>query len=715
MSMKQTDFFEYGAFHNENDTDNPAIHAHIDGTLNAKTLIYGDDTDYFRISLADALTYIGGRTIPGTYRKGYNFNTDSFCFTNDAVSISEEYYTTLFENGPGKTIHDLYEENEINYSTKTLKPHGVCFGISYATAALNNHMPDADTLIHNLAKTDMISIGGLSISLFDYIKYAHIYWHSAEHYYSEYETDAELKTLYNKVKEYTDSGLLGVTIYLANNNDELYHEVLAVGYDGNDILIDDPNNPNPDVPCRLKIENGAWAYEDSRWSSDDSFIQDYSTDYYEPYQFLSTGSSTVRNTDLNETYIEGINKLSTRHTLAYINAANYSETSGNWVNIDGQYDSLNSGTYSGNAYWVLDSDTVDISNINGTDNTILVAGDDTRIIIECDDVTNLSAKINEDTQSVDIQSKKGEDFTISFETVNNDTDVSAVVSGETSGENVKVESISDGLSVEGLQNVSVAILHDNQQVNKIDTSKSGTDFEIKYDKTGKTAKSSVAAAPGAFKKVSGKWKYYINDRLQSSMTGMVKGTINGKTAWYYIKKGVYTKATGITQKADGSSSKWYFVKNGKYTKATGIAQRADKSNKKWYFVKKGVYTKATGIAQKADGSSKKWYFVKKGVYTKATGIAKKAGSSSNKWYFVRKGIYTKATGIAKKADGSSKTWFYVKNGVYKKATTVARKAGSSSKTKYYVKAGKLKKYTGTVKIGSKKYKVVKGVVKKVLK
>ena len=71
--------------------------------------------------------------------------------------------------------------------------------------------------------------------------------------------------------------------------------------------------------------------------------------------------------------------------------------------------------------------------------------------------------------------------------------------------------------------------------------------------------------------------------------------------------------------------------------------------------------------------------------------------------------------IIGKADGSSKTWFYVKNGVYKKATTIAKKADGSSKIKYYVKNGKLKKYTGTIKVGKKKYKVVKGVVKKVVK
>jgi len=226
---------------------------------------------------------------------------------------------------------------------------------------------------------------------------------------------------------------------------------------------------------------------------------------------------------------------------------------------------------------------------------------------------------------------------------------------------------------------------------------------------------SIWQLQGGFHNVDGVWGYYQDGNLQSSMTGMVKGTINGQTAWYYIKNGIYTEATGITKKTDDSSNKWYFVKNGKYTKATGIARRADKSNSKWYYVKNGVYTKATGIAKRADGSNNKWYYVKKGVYTKATGIAKKADGSSSKWYFVKNGVYTKATGLAKKADGSSKTWFYVKNGVYKKATTIAKKAGSSSKTKYYVKAGKLNKYTGTVKIGSKKYELVKGVVKKVTK
>ena len=223
-----------------------------------------------------------------------------------------------------------------------------------------------------------------------------------------------------------------------------------------------------------------------------------------------------------------------------------------------------------------------------------------------------------------------------------------------------------------------------------------------------------------FAYVSGKWGYYKNNKLQKK-TGLIKGTISGKEAYYYIKNGIYTKSTGMVQKI--GTTDWYYVKNGKYTKSTGLTQKADTSSDTgWYYVSNGKYTQATGLAQKADGSTSTWLYVKNGVYTKSTGLAQKIDTSTDTtWYYVYKGNVRSAsyyssngltnTGLVQKIDKSSDTnWYYISGGKFKKATVITRKANSSSTSLYYVKNGKFSKVTGSITIDSKTYNLVKGIV-----
>ena len=44
--------------------------------------------------------------------------------------------------------------------------------------------------------------------------------------------------------------------------------------------------------------------------------------------------------------------------------------------------------------------------------------------------------------------------------------------------------------------------------------------------------------PDGFNYVNGKWGWYKDGSLQTSMTGIIKGTINGKESWYYVSGGI---------------------------------------------------------------------------------------------------------------------------------------------------------------------------------
>ena len=83
-------------------------------------------------------------------------------------------------------------------------------------------------------------------------------------------------------------------------------------------------------------------------------------------------------------------------------------------------------------------------------------------------------------------------------------------------------------------------------------------------------KAETVSYKNGFNYVDGQWKYYKNQKLQKKLTGIIKGTINGKAGWYYVKNGVYKKTTRIAKRADGSNTLKYYVKNGKYKSYTGM-------------------------------------------------------------------------------------------------------------------------------------------------
>ena len=132
-----------------------------------------------------------------------------------------------------------------------------------------------------------------------------------------------------------------------------------------------------------------------------------------------------------------------------------------------------------------------------------------------------------------------------------------------------------------------------------------------------------------------------------------------------LRKANTKKATLLAQRADGANSNWYYVKDGKKdTSVSGIVKCSMNGETDWYYVKNGLFKKATLLAQRADGSNKKWYYVKSGrVNSTATGLVHCTKNGTKTWYYVKKGVFTSYTGKAKRADGSNTKRYNVKNGV----------------------------------------------------
>ena len=180
--------------------------------------------------------------------------------------------------------------------------------------------------------------------------------------------------------------------------------------------------------------------------------------------------------------------------------------------------------------------------------------------------------------------------------------------------------------------------------------------------------------------INGVTGYYKNGKIRTDYTGFVKSG----NSYVYVKKGVVPSTfKGLVKSA--KTGRTYLVKNGK------------------------IYSAYSGIYKNAKGN---YYLIVKGKVVNKTGIIK--NPKNGKYYYIRKGVVQKQyTGFVK----STKTgdWCYVKKGVFQQNKTGIVTSTKTGK-RYYVKHGKIaKKVTGTVKLGNKKYKVVKGVVKAMIK
>ena len=459
------------------------------------------------------------------YPGGYQFDTDSYSFENYTVNtISKKYFTTIYEEGPGKALYEAW---------KNAGKGGLCFGMAYTTAAIYNDLPPCSTIstlnhkycdnIREIVNyrfglspaSSLLTIGDRIITIGDYIKYAHIYQLSSNVAKANESTLGDVDGLYTAVKTYTDSDQIKVTIRLIHyktdssgnrlldhNGNYLTtaHRVLAIGYEDNDILIDDPNNSNH--PERLVIgDDGSWTYTGA-WTSDGVNSANseicYSMDYYRPYQILLTGKRvSVADVFLDgaanqETYLEGMERLDANHTLLYLENCDGAALSGNAVKVTADYGG--NDEYSGDLYWVENTSSVHVSDLAGANSTVMIAGDNTIITANANQITEFRGTIDDSCQNIELSAETENTCTISYETVSSETDVAVEITGVIADDTVSIQTTTGGLQINGLSSGSIVLLHDDEQVKSLAFSDEDHSFELSYDNTGASSTVSVSAA-----------------------------------------------------------------------------------------------------------------------------------------------------------------------------------------------------------------------------
>lgn len=401
---------------------------------------------------------------------GYDFYKDSYNFTNENWYISEKYFTTLYELAVGKLLY----RNRGGYS------NGCCFGMTYTTALFYNSKPDATSIVvkprisqdtcsnlRDALSLSEVNIAGKNISVLDYIKYMHLYEYSAIWQDTILSTKNDIRGLLNCVKSALADNSINVGICFSSNNGNGKHEVLAVGYDGKDILIDDPNEK---TLCKL-IVNPDFSWQFGCYSSNDSDLY-YSTDIEIPYTALTSGTTvSVSKCFVDyEKYIENAKRLNSLNNLVSCKKDSFKTDLKNMNRISVIPDMANNGKdYEENElYWVNESESCnDIECTN--DGTISIAGNNTMLNVSATKGSEVSFVNNsEDVQST-IKSIKGDEYAVSLENYEeNDTyeliTHNLVVNGTANGNIIEVKKTDTGVVVSGLNNITIKYIKDDVEI-----------------------------------------------------------------------------------------------------------------------------------------------------------------------------------------------------------------------------------------------------------
>ena len=440
------------------------------------------------------------------FPKGYKFEEDSYDFSNYGDTISKKYFTTLYGAEKGKLLYKKYH-----------KQGGLCFGMAYTTAAIYNGYPSCSqisTLDKGLFKykycenirdilnnkvqrlsdptmdktliSSKLPIGENVIGIEDYIKYAVVYQ------FSKTVSDTSVwcdnaNVILDLAKQYTDENKIGLTIGITGKDKGMGgHRVLVVGYEGNDILVDDPNKTSD---CnRITVNpDGSWNFGNA---DNNSYNIRYNVDYQRPFELLKSGKTETAdkefldNTAAGETYVEDIDTLDKESKLLAVDSDSYDldEKKFSAVYLE------SGGGQSVNAYWT-DKTTASIKNINGGNRTVEFAGNGYIISAIVADSSDVDMTLNKNKFKTQVNSKKGSECTISVDACreddsNNDISKKIEIVGTATDGEVTVERINKGIRVLGIENGTVNYYIDDNMVSTEKTDGNGDFFDIKYDAQG---------------------------------------------------------------------------------------------------------------------------------------------------------------------------------------------------------------------------------------
>ena len=526
-------------------------------------------------------------TFGEVFPEGYDYLEDSYNFDNygTILGLSKKYFTTIYEDPSGEL---LYKKKKYGSN------RGLCFGMAYTTAAIYNGLPEVTSIvdeniiiddkhrntIREIKKTDKLQINDFEISVDDYIKYAFVYqW-------------AEMRIEINDLRAFTDGTLeadmLNVVFFI-DRNDNTGHAVLLVGYeenmDGSTVFyVDDPNkyvdDPNKEDSLQTieMSSDGSWTFSNP-WSGTVGSVNStlsYSVDVYEPFRILSTGNkATVRDVILDgdsnsitETYIENMDRVNADKVLLYIDSDAY-DVDCKDMYVVGNIDyagSNNASEECGDFYWVNNDKSVTVSTFDSEDNEISLAGDNTIITVNVAKASVATMTIDESEIGAEIDTEIGKEYSLSFETVQNDVNVALTFFGTADSTKITATETEKGIVLSGVENGTVTLSVDGNVVQVQTFNNAKGVVEVVYDKNDSETEieinyvSSLRLLNATASSVDG--KVVINADAGATKAGVYPTTKDGETV------ALITEGTPIKVSSSGT----YYVNYTDWHKAGNKAE-----------------------------------------------------------------------------------------------------------------------------------------------
>ena len=441
---------------------------------------------------SEDVTYYARWSPMGHFPSGYSYPDDSYAFHNFNIHINEGYWATLYERGAAKLFARCQSWGH----------EGVCSGIAFTTASILNGMPSIDKFSTDGVKASCISnllldsniyeYGQLptegstvyvnksvgSIGLGDFIKYAHISKASKEiddACITVSSPDAlftinKTQEFLQFVKEAVDEGTMGIVVKLTNNASA--HAVLVIGYDGNDILVDDSNNILQ--PERITIEDdGSWSF--SGYGEFDSTKQGATLSYWPPsvtcraWEVLSGGKSKLHSKSILSSLVDagelvdGMDRLDANNTLVRVDADDYRIEGSDVTAVpigageDGIVETRGIGAT--NMYWVGGSNAVTVTDLSGDSCTVDVGADDALVSATVSGGSSVSAEIQGTLANTTVVSPEGSPVSIACTTLDDEyvSDETLTVSGTALTDHVTVHGGDGAYLVTGLDEVTLEL------------------------------------------------------------------------------------------------------------------------------------------------------------------------------------------------------------------------------------------------------------------
>ncbi|MBQ3520075.1 MAG: hypothetical protein IJA31_12225 [Clostridia bacterium] len=429
---------------------------------------------------------------------GYDFDRDSYKFENINETIAVEYYTGMFGTEKGTEIYNYIEDGET---------HGHCYGMALTTAATLLNAPAVTDYLSWTAlpytKLRSINQGTMNIDLDmsakDYIKYGYIYQFSVNAIVEKRANLNNTESLIAAVENYVDGGAPVIIGLLEGDVDAGPggHAVFAIGMDGNDILVNDSNEPKNIK--RIAIKGNSWSYSGGgwTWTSEDSDIS-FFTDVLTPYMNITWAVDIVGgNVPSNEE--EEISGTGDRYAIGMpvdgvgVNlvadaeqAFNFSQ-SDSMLSIENNMEAEHVETEArGSLYWLVDGHTINAQNISDKNAVVKVTGDE--LAISANIPTNAQTEISVDAENentIAVRCNENETGIITFSTVTADGGfVDTVISGTASCDTITATQTETGLVVTGISDGTVTLSKDDEVIATQTISDAISDIEITYDKTG---------------------------------------------------------------------------------------------------------------------------------------------------------------------------------------------------------------------------------------